>query len=59
MIVYQTLQQFITNKKIYTSPKNFNGELGLSLSIFQIETWEPNILCFISTLSKFIRKRFF
>lgn len=59
MIVYQTLQQFIPNKHIYTSPKNFNGELGLSLSIFQIETWEPNIFCFITTLTKIIRKRFF
>lgn len=59
MIVYQTLQQFIPNKKIYTSPKNFNGELGLSLSIFQIEKWEPTIFCFISTLTKIIKKRFF
>ncbi len=59
MIVFQTLQQFIPYKKIYTSPKNFNGELGMSLSIFQIETWEPTILCFISTLAKLIRKRFF
>ena len=59
MIVYQTLQQFIPNKKIYTSSKNFNGELGLSLSIFQIEKREPNIVCFIATLSKLIRKRFF
>ena len=59
MIVYQTLQQFLPNKKIYTSPKNFNGELGLSLSIFQIEKREPNIFCFIGTLAKLIRKRFF
>ena len=59
MIIYQTLQNFLSNKKIYTSPKNFNGELGLSLSIFQIEKWEPNIVCFIATLSKIIRKRFF
>lgn len=59
MIVYQTLQRFLPNKKIYTSPKNFNGELGLSLSIFQIERREPNILCFITTLTKLIRKRFF
>ena len=59
MIIYQTLQQFITNKKIYTSPKNFNGELGLSLSIFQIEKREPNVFCFVFTLSKLIRKRFF
>lgn len=27
MIVYQTLQQFLPDKRIYTSPKNFNGEL--------------------------------
>jgi len=59
MIIYQTLQQFLPNKKIYTSPKNFNGELGLSLSIFQIEKREPNIICFFTTLSKLIRKRLF
>jgi UDP-N-acetylmuramyl pentapeptide synthase len=59
MIVYQTLQRFLPDKKIYTSSKNFNGELGLSLSIFQIETWEPNIFCFITTLTQLIRKRFF
>ena len=59
MIVFQTLQQFIPNKKIYTSPKNFNGELGMSLSIFQIEEWEPTIPNFIITLFKIIKKRFF
>lgn len=59
MIVYQTLQKFLPHKRIYTSPKNFNGELGLSLSIFQIDHREPNIFCFITTLSKLIRKRFF
>lgn len=59
MIVYQTLQQFIPNKKTYTSPKNFNGELGLSLSIFQVEIWEPTISCFITTLVTCIGKRFF
>lgn len=50
MIIYQTLQKFIPDKNIYTSPKNFNGELGMSLSIFQIETWEPTMMCFIRTL---------
>jgi len=59
MIIYQTLQRFLPNKKIYTSPKNFNGELGMSLSIFQIEKREPNMLYFITTLFKLIRKRFF
>ena len=59
MIVYQTLQRFLPTKKIYTSPKNFNGELGLSLSIFEIEKREPNIMYFITTRAKLIRKRFF
>jgi len=59
MIVYQTLQTFFPNKKMYSSPKNFNGELGMSLSIFQIEKREPNVFYFITTLSTFIRKRFF
>ncbi len=59
MIIYQTLQRFLSNKRIYTSPKNFNGELGMSLSIFQVEKREPNILYFITTLFKLIRKRFF
>lgn len=27
MIIYQTLQQFFPHLTIYTSPKNFNGEL--------------------------------
>ncbi len=59
MIIYQTLQQFLPNKKIYTSSKNFNGELGMSLSIFQQEKREPNIFYVIITLFKFVRKRFF
>lgn len=59
MIIYQTLQKFIPDKNIYTSPKNFNGELGMSLSIFQIETWEPTMMCFIRTLWKILKKRYF
>ncbi len=43
MIIYQTLCKFINNKKIYTSSKNFNGELGLSLSIFEIEEFVPSL----------------
>ncbi len=59
MIIYQTLQKFLPNKRIYTSSKNFNGELGMSLSIFQMEKWEPNLLSFITTVIKLTRKRFF
>ncbi|MCF7835463.1 hypothetical protein K9M48_05485 [Candidatus Gracilibacteria bacterium] len=59
MIIAQTLEKFLTGKKVYTSPKNFNGELGLSLSIFQIENWDPNILCLIKTLFKSVFKLIF
>lgn len=43
MIIYQTLCKFINNKQIYTSSKNFNWELWLSLSIFQIEEFVPSL----------------
>lgn len=43
MIIYQTLCKFINNKKIYTSSKNFNWELWLSLSIFEIEEFVPSL----------------
>ncbi len=49
MIIYQTLCKFINNKKIYTSSKNFNWELWLSLSIFEIEEFVPSFFWFIKT----------
>lgn len=52
MIITQTLQQFFPELRISTSAKNFNGELGLSLSIFEIESWSPNPLTFIWVLLK-------
>lgn len=59
MIIYQTLSKFVNNKKIYTSSKNFNWELWLSLSIFQIEEFYPSIFLFIKTLWNVIFKCFF
>ncbi len=59
MIIAQTLQKFLTWKTVYTSSKNFNWELGLSLSVFQIEKWDPNIFCLIKTLFKSVFKLFF
>lgn len=59
MIIAQTLEMFLHWKKIYTSPKNFNWELGLSLSVFQIEKWDPNIICMIKTLFKSVFKLLF
>lgn len=50
MIIAQTLQQYLPHKRIYTSSKNFNGELGLSLSIFCIESFTPSIRTFLITL---------
>ena len=44
MIIFQTLKKFFPNKKISTSPKNFNGELWLSLSVFEITQRTPSIL---------------
>ena len=43
MIIYQTIKKALPELNIYTSPKNFNGELGMSLSIFQVEEWVPSI----------------
>ncbi len=43
MVLSQVLEQIQKKKKIYTSPKNFNSELGLIFSIFQIEEYNPSI----------------
>ena len=64
MIIFQTLQKFFSNKKISTSPKNFNGEFLLSLSVFEIIEWSPSILNMIkvclkaSFISLFWKKRY-
>jgi UDP-N-acetylmuramoyl-tripeptide--D-alanyl-D-alanine ligase len=52
MIIAQTLQKFFPELRISTSSKNFNGELGLSLSIFEIASWSPNPIMFIWVLLK-------
>ena len=43
MIIFQTLQKFFPNKKISTSPKNFNWEFWLSLSVFEITSRSPSM----------------
>jgi len=50
MIIAQTLEKFLPHQKIYTSPKNFNGELWLSLSIFGIESFFPRVYDFLYAL---------
>jgi len=59
MIIYQSLSKFINNKKIYTSTKNFNWELWLSLSIFEIEEFVPTFFWSIKTLFQIVIKFLF
>lgn len=59
MIIAQTLRQFLQHKIIYTSSKNFNGELGLSLSIFTIEEWNPTLFCLVKTFFRAFLQAFF
>ena len=64
MIIFQTLQKFFPNKKISTSPKNFNGEFWLSLSVFEITSWSPSmrnmmkVCCKALFISLFGKKRY-
>lgn len=43
MIVTGVLKKYLPNKKIYTSEKNFNSELWLVFTIFQVKTFSPSI----------------
>jgi UDP-N-acetylmuramoyl-tripeptide--D-alanyl-D-alanine ligase len=52
MIIRQTLQQLLPQASVYTSPKNFNGELGMSLSIFEIEQYTPSVVGMIQVMGK-------
>lgn len=59
MIVSHIVKQFVPSKVLYTSPKNFNGEIGLPLSILQIESYYPTILQTVKILVHAIYKAFF
>lgn len=41
MIVSGVLKKYLPEKRIYTSEKNFNSELGLVFSVFQIGDYTP------------------
>jgi UDP-N-acetylmuramyl pentapeptide synthase len=43
MIITQVLDQFLPEQRVSTSPKNFNSELGLVFSIFEITEYTPSI----------------
>ena len=52
MVVTQVLQNLLPEKRVYTSPKNFNSELWLAFSLFEIEKYEPSIIHLISLTGK-------
>lgn len=56
MIITQILQKELKWWNIYTSPKNFNSELGLVFSIFKIEKYEPSIVTLLLILFKLVFK---
>ena len=54
MILFQILKKYLRDKEIYTSPKNFNSELGLIFSIFKIENYNPWFISLIKVTLKII-----
>lgn len=59
MIVTDILHNYLPDHQIYTSPKNFNGELGMSLAIFQIEHWNASGKAIVAVLRKTFCMAFF
>lgn len=58
MIIFQVLNQFLSDKKVYTSPKNFNSELWLVFSIFKIEKYNPWVISLIKIFFYLVKKTF-
>ena len=59
MIVAEVLKQLNSEKIIYTSPKNYNSELGLVFSIFQIEDYHPSTKNLLKLSGKIFCKALF
>lgn len=59
MIVSEILTSNLKDKVVYTSSKNFNGELGMSLSILGISDYEPQLFSVLKTFGKAIQMSLF
>lgn len=59
MILAEVLSQTFAEKKIYSSPKNFNTELGLVFSIFCIEDYHPSIKSLLRISLKVLKEALF
>ncbi len=49
----------VAKLRVYTSPKNYNSELGLIFSIFQIEDYTPSVKSLLLLSIKIIKKALF
>lgn len=59
MIITQVLQNLFPEKRISTSPKNFNSELGLVFSVFEITEYTPNFSSLLKNIFIILKKMIF
>ncbi|MCH2189146.1 hypothetical protein MK079_04955 [Candidatus Gracilibacteria bacterium] len=59
MVMYRVLQEVLPEKQIYTSPKNFNSEIGIVLSLFQIESYSPTFVATLLVLKQMLSRLIF
>lgn len=59
MIIYTILSKYLSDKRVYTSSKNFNWEFGMSLSILWISEYNPNLLWLVKILFTVIYRALF
>lgn len=59
LIVYNALKVLLPQEFIYTSPKNYNSDLGLSLSILGIDSYKPSIDGLLNSLFESLYQAFF
>lgn len=59
LIIADTLKKLLPQEYIYTSPKNFNSDLGLSLSILWVESYKPTIDWAITALIEWVYQALF
>lgn len=59
MIIAQVLKQVQNTQVVSTSPKNFNSELGIIFSIFEITDYSPSISSLAKNIWIILKKLFF
>jgi hypothetical protein len=55
-VICDVLTQVQREKTVYTSPKNYNSELGLIFSIFSIEEYSPSVKNLLKISWKIFKK---